>query len=298
MNKNVLVTGAAGFVGTNLLPNLYKAGYKVTAIIKNENERRRIKIPAEIIVHDLSNEDILRLKIKRQDIIIHLAAQISSKSKEPFIKNNVEATRNLVEIAKMVKAKKIILFSSAAVTSKRLDWYAQTKQEKEEIIKNSKLNYVIIRPSMIYGPGDDKNLGWMAMFIKKVPVIPIPGNGLYGRQPVYVEDLCKIVVKIARSDKNKKVYEIHGKDYVTLLEMIKVIQEELNLHKKIVKIPLRLMSQLILLQEKIFISPKFTADQINSLTSGEKFKGDDWWNEFEIKPTNIKKGIHKMLNSK
>lgn len=296
MNKRVLVTGAAGFVGSHLVPMLTKSGYKVTALVKNHSEQDKIKNPAvKVVVCDLAENNLSSFNLGQQDIVIHLAAQINATSKTPFIKNNVIATRNIVKAGKDLKVKKFILFSSAAVTSIRLDWYAQTKKDKEEIVKRSNLNYAIIRPSMIYGPGDSKNLGWLAKFIKRIPVIPIPGNGQYGRQPIYVEDICKIVLKIISKDTHNKIYEIHGKDYVTLIEMIRVILKELNQNKKIIKIPMRLISPLVLMQEKILMKPKFTGDQINSLVSGEKFKGDKWWDDFNIRPTNIKEGIHKML---
>lgn len=299
MKSKVLVTGAAGFVGSHLVPALTKHDYVVTAVVKDPNEKEKIStIGVNVIVADLSRKEQLERKIPPQDIVIHLAAQISAKSKDQFVKNNVIATQNLIDISRSLKVKKFILFSSAAVTSKRLDWYAETKQEKEKIVKESKLNYIIVRPSMIYGPGDNKNLGWLAQFIKKMPIIPIPGNGLYGRQPLYVEDITKITIKLIETKNAKKIYEIHGKDYVPLKKIIEILEQELNVKKPVINIPAWLALPLAYLQEKILPNPKFTSDQIISLMSGEKFKGDKWWNLFNIRPTPIEEGIHKMLKNR
>lgn len=296
--KKIFVTGAAGFVGSHLLPMLAAEGYKVTALVRTDDEKRQIKSKAEIIVGDLSTAGPWQRKIKGQDIIVHLAAQISSKDPLTFKKNNVDATRNLISAAKIAKVKKIILFSSAAVTSIRKDMYAKTKEMQESQIIKSKINYTILRPSMIYGPGDTKNIGWLIKLVSRLPIVPLPGGGHFGRQPVFVEDICKIVIKLIEQNFRKKIYEIHGREYVSMKTMVKVIAKRLEASKIIFPIPLFFLKATFAVLEKILPNPKFTSDQIDSLVSGEAFKGDNWWEIFDIMPTSFEVGIAKMIPKK
>lgn len=295
MKKKVLVTGAAGFVGMHMVPFLIQEGYIVTALVKNKSEKEKIPKQSEVKVADLAKRGHWQRELKGHDLIVHLAAQISAKSPSLFVKNNVIATKNLVEAAKLSKISSIVLFSSAAVTSIRLDAYAQTKKNKEEIIKKSKLHYAIIRPSMIYGPGDNKNVGWLIAMVKKLPIIPLPGGGNFGRQPLYVDDVCKIVSKITSRDLENKIYEIHGFEYVTMKKMVRTIKKALDSKKISISVPLTVLFLAIKIGEMIFKRPKFTTDQIKSLTSGEKFKGEAWWVTFDIIPTRFEAGVANMI---
>ena len=298
MKKKIFVTGAAGFVGSHLVPKLTTHGYYVTALIRSQVGRARLPKETGIVVADLAKEGNWVNKLKGHDILIHLAAEISSKDEKAFRRNNVIATNNLVEAAKKTKIKKIILFSSAAVTSIRRDPYADTKAQQEEIVKVSKIPYHIIRPSMIYGPGDTKNIGWLIKTIFKLPIIPLPGGGKFGRQPVYVDDIAKIVLKLVSGKYKKQIYEIHGRQYVTMAKMIKVILKETNKRRLTLPIPIFFLVLAFWIGEKILQNPKFTVDQIKSLISGEKFKGEKWWHTFDIIPTKFEVGVSKMIKGK
>ena len=289
----IFVTGASGFVASHLVPMLIAKHYPVTALIRSKDEKFFKK--AKVVVGDLAKKGTWQEKLKDHDVLIHLAAEISSKTKRDFIKNNVRATENLIVAAKKARIKKIILFSSAAVTSIRQDWYAQTKKTQEELILASKIPYVILRPSMIYGPGDTKNIGWLIGIIKKLPIIPLPGGGHFGRQPVYVGDICKIVIKLLEGRYQNKIFEIHGKEYVEMSKMVKVITDKLGQFKIVIPIPLFTIVAFFYLAQRVFTSPKFTVDQIKSLISGEKFTGDAWWETFDIIPTSFESGVSKMI---
>lgn len=295
MKDKIFVTGAAGFVGSHLVPFLVNEGYKVTSLVRNEDEARRIPSRSNIAIGDLAQTGEWQDKLDSHNVLIHLAAEIASKIPQDFKRNNTLATRNLIRAAKRANVKKIILFSSAAVTSIRLDWYAKTKKQQEEIVVASKIPYTIIRPSMIYGPGDTKNIGWLISMVKKLPIIPIPGGGNFGRQPLYIQDICKVVLELISASRPKKIYEIHGTEYVTMKEMVKVIKNALGLKRPTVAVPLFTLKLAVWLWGKVLPNPKFTTDQIESLTSSEKFSGDRWWVIFDIIPTKFESGVSKMV---
>lgn len=295
MKKKIFVTGAGGFVGSHLLPFLKNHGYEVCGLVRSRHESKIIKDYAQVVIGDLSVNGQWQNKIKGYDVIIHLAAEISSKTMQAFNKNNVRATKNLVNAARRAGVQKIILFSSAAVTSIRQDFYAQTKKKQEEIFINSKINYLILRPSMIYGPGDAKNIGWLIKMIKRLPIVPLPGGGNFGRQPIFVGDICKIVLKLIESQYKNRIFEIHGYQYVTMSQMTRIIIKKLGGFKPIISVPMFFLIAVFYIGEKILPNPKFTVDQIKSLISGEKFRGDRWWEIFDIIPTKFEDGIDRMI---
>ena len=148
---------------------------------------------------------------------------------------------------------------------------------------------------MMYGPGDTKNMGWLINFVKKFPIIPLPGGGKFGRQPIYIDDICRIVSKIISSNISNKIYEIHGFEYVTMNKMVKTIVRNLGKKRIIIKVPISFLILAFAMGEKILPNPKFTVDQIKSLISGEKFKGEAWWKIFDIIPTRFSQGITRMI---
>ena len=74
------------------------------------------------------------------------------------------------------------------------DFYTNSKKEQERAVKDSGIPCPILRPTLMFGWFDRKHLGWLSRFLQKVPVFPIPGNGRYMRQPLYVGDFCNVII--------------------------------------------------------------------------------------------------------
>ena len=188
-DSKIIIPGAAGLVGQNLIVFLLKAGYK--NLIAIDKHKHNTKMLADlhpditVIEADLADEGDWQTSLKDSDMIIMLQAQIGGLTIEPFIRNNITSTEKVLDAAKKYNTPYIVHISSSVLESEADDFYTQTKEEQENLIINSGIAHCILRPTLMFGWFDRKHLGWLSRFMKKVPVFPIPSHGRFMRQPLY-----------------------------------------------------------------------------------------------------------------
>lgn len=298
--KKIIIAGGGGFVGKNLVRVMHDKGFNCKNIVvldKNLKGLNYVKeFGARTVYADLSSKGEWMNELKNAYILVNLAAEIASKDEEAFIKNNVLATQNLVDACKKFKVGKILQYSSAAVLSVRKDWYAETKLKSEEIVRKSKIKFIALQPSLMYGPLDDKNIGWLINFASKWPVFPIPGSGKYPRQPIYIDDMCKLTINLMEKFPAGKILSINGKDTLEFGYMIKSVLKQMSGVHIPIHIPIPIFKFAMTAYQKIF-GEKFTTDQVDSLTSGDVFPDYPWWDKFDVKVTSYEEGTRIMLES-
>lgn len=296
----ILIAGGAGFVGRNLVRVMVKEGFNPENIIIIDSNRDNLEyfagIPVKTVLADISKNGEWVKELKDVDYLINLAAQISSPKHEPFYNNNVLATKNLIEASKEANLRGILHFSSAAVLSVRMDDYAETKLKGQKLVMDSGLNYCIIQPSLMFGPTDDKNIGYLINFAQKFPFFPIPGSGKWPRQPIYIDDMCHIIISILNDFPENKIYSINGKEAIFFKDMIKAVLDEIDGFKFRLFMPIFLFKFGMKFYQTLIGSEEFTSDQVDSLTAEETFPDYPWWEEFNIKPTSFKEGVKIMID--
>lgn len=296
----IVIAGGAGFVGRNLVRVMLQNGFKNDKIVVIDLNLENLEYfndydDVVTVSADLSQRGKWEDEFEDTDYIINLAAQISSPQYEHFQLNNVVATQNLIDAALEKGVEKIIHFSSAAVSSIRMDDYANTKLEGEELVKNSGLEYCILRPSLMYGPTDDKNIGYLINFAGKFPFFPIPGNGKWPRQPIYIDDMCFLIISLINDFPVNQIYSINGKEAIYFKDMIKAVLDEVDGFHFRLFLPVSVFKFSMMFYQKISGNEEFTTDQVDSLTAEEVFPDYAWWDEFNIKPTSFQEGVRKMI---
>ena len=293
--SKIIIPGAAGLVGQNLIVFLMKAGYtNLVAIDKHEINTKMLADlhpGVTVIQADLAEDGGWQTSLKDADMIIMLQAQIGGLTIEPFIRNNITSTENLLHSAKQYNVPYIVHISSSVLESEADDFYTQTKEEQENLVINSGIAHCILRPTLMFGWFDRKHLGWLSRFMAKIPVFPIPSHGRFMRQPLYVGDFCNIIISAMFKQPKNEIFNITGREKINYVDIIKAIKNTLALKTWIMHIPYSLFWMLLKVYAVFDRDPPFTTSQLQALIIHEEFELIPWWDIFEIESTPLDQAL-------
>ncbi|NNL58627.1 MAG: NAD(P)H-binding protein [Nitrosopumilus sp.] len=228
----VVVTGASGFIAKNLRKFLSDNNVNLISISRNDFKSLRNE---SIIVSKTYDEKNLISKIKNSDALVHLIGIGKQTVDIDYNSVNVEFTKNIINLCKKSKIKKIIYISGLGVSSKSLTGYFISKYNAEKLIINSGLDYTIFRPSYVVGKDDYLS----KLFKKQIKnhQIQIPGSGNYLIQPIYINDVVKVIFEsIIQTKYRKKVLDLVGPDTVTFSQYVKFLSQKTKTPIKKIKL--------------------------------------------------------------
>ena len=186
--RTLAVTGGTGFVGTHLLRLAIAEGFDVRALTRGwkppEDE-------IEWIDGALDRPEALHKLCSGADAVIHIAGLISG-SKEEFEAVNVGGTAALIDAARRAGVRRFVHISSLAAREPELSNYGKSKAKSERLVASSGLEWTIIRPPAVYGPGDRETLELFKM--AKRGLVALPPRGRFSL--IHVEDLCRLILRI------------------------------------------------------------------------------------------------------
>ena len=292
------VLGASGFIGSYLTLTMLHFGY-VTHLLYNNRDPQFTSVRGKVITYRGSIEDEKALEdcFKDCEIVYHLVGLIAETRNKTFKAVVVDGTNKVVQAAKNAGVKKIIYLSALGVKPNSESLYFQTKHLAEQIVINSGLDYTIFRPSVVYGIGD-KFINRIAELIKKLPVLPVTGDGLYRLQPVYVEELCAVMALAGKEDfTSREIYEIGGPQPLTYPEIVDIIKRILGIKRLNIHIPANLVRWAAALMEKIFNPAPITVDQIKMMRAGSTCDITKVEDAFNVKFSALEAQLSKYLRS-
>ena len=222
--------------------------------------------------------------------VIHILSIKSSYHPDIF-KINVDFTKKLVEAALLYKVQKFIYISSETVQLLGEDCYTKSKKqaEKEVSIHN---NHLILRPTVIYGKKNTSDIGLLIALIKRIPIVPIIGNGKQLIQPISVED----VVKCIDSGLLNNISGIHliaGQNSLKYREIINLISMALGKKIMVVRVPFKLgyvIAKFFALLKLSFLQKS----QIDNLRIDRVYSIDETEKIFQLKFSDPREGIYRI----
>jgi nucleoside-diphosphate-sugar epimerase len=172
-----------------------------------------------------------------------------------------------------------------------IDNYTETKKAQEKLVLDSGIKQVILRPTLMFGWFDRKHVGWLARFMQRTPVFPIPGNGRFLRQPLFAGDFCDIIVSSLEHEITG-AYNITGHERIDYIDLIRAVKQATRSRTRIVRIPYRLFWLLLRVNALWDKDPAFTAKQLEALVTPDVFEVIDWPAIFGVRSTPLQEALN------
>ena len=296
-HAKLVITGAAGLVGQNLIVELKRQGYtQLVAIDKHAHNLdilRRLHPDVRVVEADLAEAGAWAREFEGAACVAQLHAQITGKTTDLFTRNNLTATGHVLDACRAAAVPYMVHISSSVVNSVADDDYTRTKRAQEEMVVTSGLRHCVLRPTLMFGWFDPKHLGWLSRFMARTPVFPIPGDGRFMRQPLYERDFCRCIARCIETEPEGAVFDIVGETRVDYVDIIRTIKRVKRLRTWIVHIPIGFFAFLLRTYSLFSAKPPFTADQLKALSAGDDFKGIDTEAVFGVTQTPFEDAIRE-----
>lgn len=277
----ILVTGATGFTGQYIIELLLNEGYNLTCFVRKSSNIDWLKQKNVSIVYgDLADYNSILNALNGIDVLVNIVSL------------GLGFAPNIVKACEEANVRRTIFISTTSIFTKLNPESKTIRLQAEEAIINSKLNYTILRPTMIYGSHKDRNMCRLVSLISKSRIIPVLGNGKFYQQPIFVKDVAKAVFLALKNPVSyNKRYNIAGYKELTYNDVIDITARALG--RKVIKIHIPLSISLCLLElyEKISKRPKLKKEQALRLNEDKKFSITEIQEDLGFTPISFEEGI-------
>jgi NADH dehydrogenase len=301
MLQRIFVAGGTGFVGRSVVRALLARGFLVRCLVRRGSEGLLKGFESiDRVPGDVLRPEGLVACAEGCAAIVNLVGIIREHRARgvTFERLHVQATANMLRVAKEAGVKRYVQMSALGTRPEARSAYHRTKWQAEEAVRESSLHWTIFRPSIIFGPGDEF-ISTLAGMIRRLPAVPVLGDGQYRLQPIPVEQVAEGFAQALRLDGSiGRVYEVAGPDPYRFVELLDSIGAALGRRAvKKVHVPLGAVK---VATRSLGWLPAYplTMDQIAMLE--EESLPDDpglFFTELGIKPEPLARGLARMFGA-
>lgn len=297
MKRKVLVTGANGFIGQHLVSYLASRGYDVHALLR-PGSLPSFLLGNNITVHygDVRDEASLSESIPTDAYVINLAAVPYHKTLGYLV--NVVGTQKLLAVAGKKRCRKFIHISTQATKIPIKGVYGSTKEQSDALVRSSGIPYVIIKPSLVYGPGEKGLFSKVFRLAAKLPIIPVFGNGKTPLYPIHVHDLCVLLEHVIRDETlSGETFDAGGSDRVTYNTLYETIAQYLPRKPKLLHVP-KTIGLLMARAFSILPNPPFYKDNVLGSTQDTRCNPKPLLRRHNYTPKKFNKAVKEIFAPK
>jgi len=283
---NIAVVGATGFVGSHLVHHLVEGGHQIIAVSR---DGRRLPAWGEAVVAsaaDIANGIGLDEALDGADAVVNLAAIPRETGGRRFEEVNVRGTGRVVAAAERAGIRRFVHLSVLGVADDPKLAYLHSKWRGEQTVRGSSLDWVVLRPSLMFGEGDGFfNLVKTTLRFWSPGIVAIPGKGDARFQPLSVDDLAIGVEKsVTGAVPAGSVYELGGPEHVSYRQIVEAVMRATGMRRLPLGIPIPLISALTAITDRVLPIFPVSHDQISSLQRPNFTDLDAFERAFDVKP--------------
>lgn len=292
----ITVFGGSGFVGSQLVHALARRGWRVRVACRRPDRAWKLQTSGSVgqiqaVRCDATRPDEVAAALAGADAAINLIGILFESGRRSFHALHVDAARNIAEACAAANVDRLVHISAIGANPESASDYARTKAEAEMAVREVKPNAVIIRPSIVFGAGDDF-LNRFARMAQFAPALPLIGGGHTRFQPVYVADVAEAIARAATLPQAAgRTFELGGPAVMTFADVLRLVRRETYRRNPLVPLPFflaRIIGSLAQLTAFVGIPPVLTRDQVVLLENDNVVApGAEGLAELGIEPTGI-----------
>jgi uncharacterized protein YbjT (DUF2867 family) len=241
----ILLTGATGVIGGELLPLLLSAGNDVRALVRDPRRLGAQRVNVQIALGDLSDPFSMRHAMRGVDTVVHLAATVRDQPGGTIEELNGLATARLLRSAERAGVERFVFFSAMGATPFQLTRFFRAKALAERAVRESVLDTTVFAPSIVYRPGDP----WITILerLALLPAVPVSGSGNARYQPIWAHDVAACVAAALNGADSKpeavdanpgRRYELAGPETLSYDEIVEQVMEANGRERPLIHVPL------------------------------------------------------------
>lgn len=283
--NTIAVIGATGEVGFRLIHALHSS-YRIVAIIRNQEKRNFSRYPSVEVRHvdDISNVNSLALSLDGCEAIVNTGYIWFAEHIHQAVLQSRASIRH------------IVFTGSTGIYTRLPSQSADRKRVAEMFIQERyRCPWTIIRPTMIYGHKDDRNISRLVKAVARYPILPLIGKGSSLIQPVLIHDLVKAYeTALLNSKYYNKSYNIGGSKAYSNRELIAYTASSLGRQARLIPIPAALVRSGVALLSMMGISP-ISREQVQRFQENKNIDLSAFITDFDYVPRDFEQGIQFLI---
>ena len=280
MQNLVTVFGGSGFVGTQAVRYLAKAGWRIRVAVRNPNLAYKMRLlgdvgQIDVVQANLRNVPSLERALDGATVALNLVGLLYETGRQGFQAVHVMGAKNIAQVAKAKGVQRLVQMSALGADEHSPSKYGRTKAEAEIEVRAVYPGATVVRPSIVFGPGDGFFNKFAAM-AQISPALPLIGGGKTLFQPVYVGDVGQALARMVTDPATAgQTYELGGPGTFSFRELLEKMLAETDQRRFLVPIPFPVATLLGKAGEltAFLMAPPVTSDQVELLKTDNVVSG-------------------------